>query len=263
MQTRNTPALWIVIPALWLCPNALANGGASAEAADAFRAANPGYIERAGNFYRKDYLPGAVANLVEAVDHPRFTQEDATALLDELIDDFLHAYVAGGGRVAYDTHQQMIEDMDAAVMNRVDDRPAFERYRAWRKTRDRGVNPLAFLMHPTRRVALTLDQAARDAGWRLSYLSDRAAATYDETLTTAPLEVIRIERDQPAQRLDLLVHRLDRAQAEQVRAMIEPRPSLQLFWRDVDDLLLVHSQSPLAELEPLVTDLRLQVLNQY
>jgi len=262
MHTQHTTARWLLAPVLLLCLNAVAEAGDQSQAADAFRAANPGYVERAGNFYRKDYLPGAVANLVETVDHPRFSQEDATALLDSLIDDFLHAYVEGGGRVAYETHQRMIEALDAAVMDRVDDRAAFARYLAWRKTHDRGVNPLAFLMHPQRRVELKLDQAARDAGWRLRYLRDQALAGYDPDLTDPPLEVIRIERDQPAQRLDLLVYRLDLTTAERGRGMIEPRTSSQLFWRDTHHLLLARSQIPPADLEPLVTDLRLQLLDR-
>jgi hypothetical protein len=130
-----------------LAPAARA-GDAPGQAPSAFLRNNPGYRERAGAFYEKEYLPGAAAALARSVNHRRLPEEAARRLLRAYIYDWLAAYIEGEGAVPAAEQVRLLRDLDARVREALCDDAAYERYLKWRLRSQGGDNPLAFLMPP-------------------------------------------------------------------------------------------------------------------
>ena len=198
-----------------------------------FRELNPGYVERAGHGYEQSLGP-ASASLVKAVDLPRFTAAQATAVLKRVIYDFLEAYVQEGGEMSRARHGAVLRRADATMKDLLDDPAAFERWIVWRESTDRVANPLAFLTSPKIALvglSLVLPEASARDGWTLRVLEDdRQAAAHQACFPVVPLQVLLVEKDRDA-RLALLVYRDGRA-AELLAALEKSaRADVRVFWR--------------------------------
>jgi len=130
-----------------LAPAALA-GEAPGQAPGAFLRNNPGYRERAGTFYEKEYLPGAAAALARSVRHPRLPEGAARRLLRDYVYDWLAAYIEGEGAVPAAEQARLLRDLDGRVREALCDDDAYRRYLNWRLRSGGDDNPLAFLMPP-------------------------------------------------------------------------------------------------------------------
>ena len=123
-----------------------------------FLADNPGYKERAGDFYAKEYLPGAVRSMTEAIRSPGFRDADAERILRGLIGNFLDGWIEAGGPLARGHHDEIIAAMDVAVQDLVGAGKTFDRYLTWRLGSGVG-NPLAFLLITPGAMEMLVNQA--------------------------------------------------------------------------------------------------------
>jgi hypothetical protein len=128
-------------------PAAVAAQDAPNQTANRFLRDNPGYRDRAGTFYEKEYLPGAAAGLAKTVRHSRMSEPAAQRALRAFIYDWLDAYIAGGGTVQPEEQARLLQRLDDRIRDALCDDNAYRRYRSWRLTAQGDDNPLAFLMH--------------------------------------------------------------------------------------------------------------------
>ncbi len=115
------------------------------QARNRFLGSNPGYRERAGAFYEKEYLPHAAVALSRAADQPRFTENEASRVLRLFLYEWLDAYIDGGGAISNTDHARILKKLDERMRSALDDNNAFARYLVWRQSQGDN-NPLAFLM---------------------------------------------------------------------------------------------------------------------
>ena len=198
-----------------------------------FRELNPGYRERAGRSYEESNLEPASASLAKVVDVPGFTVADAAVVLKAVIYDFLDVVVETGGEMSRAAHGAVLAKADAAMKKRLGDEAAFGRWKQWRDSADRGLNPLAFLT--SRAIVLSglpvvLSEVDRAAGWTLRAVEDdRQAAAHQACFPFVPHQVLLFEKGDD--RLALLVYRSGRA--FELLAALEktPAPGPRVFWR--------------------------------
>jgi hypothetical protein len=116
-------------------------------ASDAFAKNNPGYAERAGAFYEKEYL-GKALNQLGAVVQLTDEQKLATRkILRAFVTDCLESYASGGGQISKEDLERCLATMDAKFKGELP-QAGYEAYLAWRKDETGGSNALAFLMNP-------------------------------------------------------------------------------------------------------------------
>lgn len=118
---------------------------APVEVDNAFARQNPGYKERAGKFYEKEYLDKAVEQLAEWASLSEEQVPVAQAILRAYIYDWLDAYVRGGGVVAPGQLERALSAMDERFQGELRD-PQYEKYLKWRKEPTGAHNALRFLM---------------------------------------------------------------------------------------------------------------------
>ncbi len=159
-----------------------------------FQELNPGYRERAGASYEKQYLPGAATSLWRAVKLERFTEEEAAKSLRRFIYDWLDAYVEGGGAMSRSAHAGVLKRADDRMRQSFDDESAFKRWIAWRSEPTGRDNPLAFIMHPDFAVGLpvqlSLPGDLKEAGWTMESLEDEKLAAHKHGFSGAPSQVV-------------------------------------------------------------------------
>ncbi|HUT35407.1 MAG TPA: carbon-nitrogen hydrolase family protein [Planctomycetota bacterium] len=112
-----------------------------------FSRQNPGYKQRAGEFYEKEYLGKAVEQLAEAVGLAEEQLPFAKAILRAYIYEWLDACVRGGGAVAAEHLERALAAMDERCQGELKD-DQYPKYLEWRKDRTGARNALAFLMRP-------------------------------------------------------------------------------------------------------------------
>ena len=110
-----------------------------------FLQSNPGYRDRAGTFYEKEYLPHAAGALSRAANQPRLTEKEAARLLRLFLYEWLEAYIDGGGAISTTDHARVLKKLDERMRSALDDNNAFARYLDWRQSQGND-NPLAFLI---------------------------------------------------------------------------------------------------------------------
>ncbi|HUT61547.1 MAG TPA: hypothetical protein VNA25_27215 [Phycisphaerae bacterium] len=121
---------------------------AAAERSDnAFARANPGYKERAGAFYEKEYLGKALDQLAKAAELTDERKTAARKILRTFIDDWLESYVSGGGHINSENLAHCLALMDERFQGELS-QAGHKAYLAWRKDETGGSNALAFLMNP-------------------------------------------------------------------------------------------------------------------
>jgi hypothetical protein len=114
---------------------------------NAFASNNPGYAERAGAFYEKEYLGKALDQLGAVVP---LTDEQKLAtrkILRAFVTDWLESYVSGDGHISNEDRERCLATMDAKFKGELS-QAGYEAYLAWRKDETGGSNALAFLMNP-------------------------------------------------------------------------------------------------------------------
>jgi hypothetical protein len=121
---------------------------APAERSDnAFARANPGYKERAGAFYEKEYLGKALDQLATAAELTVEQKMVARKILRTFIDDWLENYVTGNGHISRENLARCLALMDERFQDELS-QAGHKAYLAWRKDETGGNNALAFLMNP-------------------------------------------------------------------------------------------------------------------
>jgi hypothetical protein len=110
---------------------------------DLFRRCNPGYVERAGRGYEKDYLTKAVAQLAEAAELGRDERQLAEAYLKTFIYEWLEARVEYGPEEGIKARMPgLLARLDERFRSVLDER-RFAAYLQWRAPSNR--NALGFL----------------------------------------------------------------------------------------------------------------------
>jgi hypothetical protein len=121
---------------------------ATTEKADnPFAEANPGYKERAGKFYEKEYLGRALDQLATAAELTDEQKVAARRILTAFIYDWLESYVGGNGHISIESLSCCLALMDERFEGELS-RGGHKAYLAWRKDETGGKNALAFLMNP-------------------------------------------------------------------------------------------------------------------
>ena len=113
------------------------------EPANEFAKLNPGYKQRVGLFYEKEYLPPASEQLAERLKLEPQQKQIATEILRCFIYDFLTAKVRDNGRITLEHLKATIAAMDAKFTNELP-KGQFEVYTQWRNDNGGG-NAIAFL----------------------------------------------------------------------------------------------------------------------
>lgn len=111
-----------------------------------FTKANPGYKERAGTFYEKEYLGKALDQLATKITLTDDQKIAARKILKDFIADWLESYVNANGTMSEETLTHYLALMDEKFHSKLSP-PDYETYLAWRKGTS-GENALAFLMIP-------------------------------------------------------------------------------------------------------------------
>jgi hypothetical protein len=129
--------------------------------------------------------------------------------------------------------------------------PAFQRYLVWRRTTDRWVNPLEFIMRPKYPVNVELTPQLVAKGWRIRYLEERSElAKYGLKFYSRPIEVILFEKG-PASKskvtayVHVVVYR-----ADDFYEFVPPAPTDKVPWEDRNlprESLTIMKQIPLPE----------------
>ena len=167
-----TPSITLALVAITIgCRTPLL--AAPTDPARAFREANPGYAERAGAFYAKEYLPEAVDQLAGAVDAGSELAATLREILRGFIADWLDGYVEGGGNIDGAMLAATLERMDERMLA-VLERGQFDRYWKWRIGEAKVGNALAFLIQYRPAVARPNAEAGSDTARQLAEL-DRLA----------------------------------------------------------------------------------------
>lgn len=262
---HKTPSLYlrsIIIPwlcALWMCILCCSSVAfAEKDAGQAFRRSNPGYRERAGKFYEKDYLPGAIKGLQAAFAPQQLDTGAAGSILTNLIYTFLDHYIVEGA-ITRRHHAAVIAKLDADVLRLIDDPAIAKRYESWKAGTDPAFpNPLSFLTMLERQsppVALNLSPSLKKEGWKLQSLESlEATGEYADVLGMEPYQVFVIHHqkeagDRSRQVMTLLLYRQNHAtkllaqldRESPVRVINSPkqiRP--QLFWQTKGHVVFVQ-----------------------
>jgi len=119
---------------------------APVDADNAFAAANPGYKERAGLLYEREYLDAAVLGLAKHADLSVYHVPAAKAILRMYIYERLDAHVRGNGAVAGKEQRRLLGLMDERFQAELDDNERHAKYLEWRKDASGAHNSLRFLM---------------------------------------------------------------------------------------------------------------------
>lgn len=114
---------------------------------NAFAKANPGYKERAGGFYEKEYLGRALDQLATAAELTDEQKAAARTILTAFIYDWLESYVGGNGHISMVNLSRCLALMDERFQGELS-QAGHRAYLAWRKDETGGKNALAFLMNP-------------------------------------------------------------------------------------------------------------------
>lgn len=232
---------------------------AESDAAQAFKRSNPGYRERAGKFYEKDYLPGAIKGLQAAFAPQQLDTGAAGNILTNLIYDFLDQYIAAGTGLTRRNHAAVIAKLDAEVHRLIDDPAIAKRYERWKADTDPAFpNPLSFLTMLERQsppVALNLSPSLKKEGWHLQSLESlEETGQYADVLGMEPYQVFVIHHqkesgDRSRRAMTLLLYRqkhapkllaqLDRESS--VRVINSPKQiKPQLFWQTKGHVVFVQ-----------------------
>lgn len=120
------------------------------QATNEFASLNPGYKQRAGLSYEKEYLPTAVDQLAKCVNLEPPQKKITTQILRSFIYDFLTVKVRDNGQVTPDHLKAAITAMDEKFANELS-KEQFDAYTQWRDDIGGG-NALGFLMHGSGRA---------------------------------------------------------------------------------------------------------------
>lgn len=119
---------------------------ASGKSDNTFLQENPGYQDRAGKYYEKEYLPKAMRQLAETVKLTEKQKAKAGKYLRSFICDWLGSFVKGGGKISRKDVARCLKLMDEKFHGELP-RAGYQKYLAWRKGKE-GENALGFLMDP-------------------------------------------------------------------------------------------------------------------
>jgi hypothetical protein len=100
---------------------------------EGWKRANAGYVERAGAFYEKDYLPGTLTDMESKLGLNAAQKAGAEKALRQFIHDWLVGYVEGGGFIMQEEGRRCMAEMDGR-MREVVGAEKFEAYLTWRKS---------------------------------------------------------------------------------------------------------------------------------
>lgn len=200
------------------------------------------YSTRAGAFYEKEYLSGAVKGL-EAVFAPQDLSDDkATQMLLDQIYGFLGQLHKENGEISRRGHAGIIARLDREVAALADDRAILNNYEAWKDgSSNKYPNPLSFLTNikfqsPPLQLALNAD--LRQAGWVMQSLDAlEETGRFADALGVEPYQVFtfsQVEAGRMTPRMDLLVCRL--RDAATVLIHLDSRKDSQESEREIPEL---------------------------
>jgi hypothetical protein len=168
---------------------------------------NPGYDERVSKSYESTYVPEAARKMTETVNDPRLDNASASRILRDIVYEWMDVKIEGEGIAPHFRHQQVIDKADSRVKALVGDGAPFQRYREWRLTTDRWVNPMEFLMRPRHTVDFRLTQELSAKGWRIRYVEGaEATSKYGLNFKRKPLEVIIFEKMSVLNKVQAYLH---------------------------------------------------------
>ncbi|MBN1919036.1 MAG: hypothetical protein JW889_14105 [Verrucomicrobia bacterium] len=246
---------------------------AGGDAGNRFQEQNPGYRTRAGTFYEETYLPEAVKGLIAAFAPQELAEEQAKAVLRDLIYDFLDMSAHGITRRA---HAGVLARLDARIRALADGPKVPENYEAWKKGGNPAFpNPLSFLTRVERQsppVSLALSDELKKEGWRVRSLESLdETGEYADLLGVEPYQVFVVERTpgtgQPDESLTLLVYRLRFIRrliaAIDAKKQVKPDIVLQLFWRMHEHAVILFQAVPVQDDERLKEWVRRQWIDTF
>jgi len=219
------------------------------------------YSIRAGAFYEKSYLPGAIKGLQAVFAPQELSDEKAKEMLLELVYGFLGQLHKEGGEISRRGHARVLARLDKEVAALADDPKVLKNYEAWKGGGSKEFrNPLQFLTRiefQARPMRLKLNAELKEHGWSVESLESlTATGDYGDRFGVEPYQVLKVLRREKegakSLRLLILVYRLrDSAKvfrtmdARQARAGRDPADKATLFWRtDRHVAVLVENRGP-------------------
>ncbi len=223
-----------------------------------FRKNNPDYRTRAGTFYEKEYLPGAVKGLMAALAPNEAAKQQVTALLKQFIYEFLDQYIKDGGEMTRREHAGVLANLDESVLEYTGgSKVALKNYEAWKTGSSKEFpNPLSFLTVITFQsppVELSLSPELEKRGWRVTSLESLSETIqYADTLGVEPYQVFVLERAADGARnrgsVTLLIYRSKDSSrllsALDARKSGEMKTVPQLFWRTRKHVVFLLQEKP-------------------
>lgn len=246
------------------------------EPKSSFLRANPDYRTRAGTFYEREYLPGAVKGLVAAFAPQVLPEATATKILRDFIYEFLDQLAEDGGQISRRGHAEVLAGLDARVRELADGPGILDNYEAWKRgSKKEFPNPLAFLTvlaFQSPPVPLDLSPELTEMGWSLKSLQSLAeTAEYADVMEVEPYQVFVLEQEgdtaEGGRTLTLLLYLskdLPRVlTALDARAKVQPDDDTkavapQLFWRTSRCVVLLLEANPMGDGDQLKQGIRRQ-----